>query len=75
MKKFYYVHNRAQGNPTHRHLTYESAVEEAKRLCQLHKKNFYVVESVSKVFYCYSKNEPIVDNQIEEKREDDRIVI
>lgn len=66
MKKFYYVHNRAQGNPTHRHLTYESAVEEAKRLCEKHKKNFYIIESVSKVYYKFNEKQAKVDNQIEE---------
>ena len=66
MKKFYYVHNRAQGNPTRRHSTYESAVEEAKRLCMKHKKHFYVITSVSKVCYQYSTKQALVDNDVKE---------
>ena len=50
-KQFWYVHNRASGNPTYRHYTYESALEEAKRLSLKFKKNFYVLTSVKKVSY------------------------
>jgi len=49
MKKFWYVHNRASGNPRHRHETLESAIEEAKRLASTKVKNFYILESVCKV--------------------------
>lgn len=49
MKKFWYVHNRAMGNPTVRHETKESAIDEAIRLSKMYNKNFYVLESSCKV--------------------------
>lgn len=49
LKKFYYVHNRGQGNPTFRHATIEDAIEEAIRLSKLTKKNFYVLKPVAHI--------------------------
>lgn len=46
MKHFYYVYNRAQQKPLHRHKTLESATKEAIRLTKLTNKNFYVLEPV-----------------------------
>ena len=46
MKHFYYVDNRAQQKPLHRHKTLESATKEAIRLTKLTNKNFYVLEPV-----------------------------
>lgn len=46
MKHFYYVYNRAQQKPLHRHKTLESATKEAIRLTKLINKNFYVLEPV-----------------------------
>lgn len=48
-KKFYYVHNRGQGNPTFRHATIEDAIDEARRLSKLTKKNFYVLKPVAHI--------------------------
>lgn len=49
LKKFYYVHNRRQGNPTFRHATIEDAIDEAIRLSKLTKKNFYVLKPVAHI--------------------------
>lgn len=49
LKKFYYVHNRGQGNPTFRHATIEDALDEAIRLSKLTKKNFYVLKPVAHI--------------------------
>lgn len=49
LKKFYYVHNRGKGNPTFRHATIEDAIDEARRLSKLTKKNFYVLKPVAHI--------------------------
>ena len=49
LKKFYYVHNRGQGNPTFRHATIEDAIDEAIRLSKMTKKNFYVLKPVAHI--------------------------
>lgn len=51
MDEFYYVHNRKQGNPTFRHKDLESALNEAKRLSNKYKKNFYVLKPIKHVLY------------------------
>lgn len=49
MKKFYYVHNRATGNPIKRHMTLGSAKKEALRLNKKTGKSYYILTSVLKI--------------------------
>lgn len=56
-KHFYYVHNRGKGNPTYRHNNFWTALDEAKRLSKLEKKNYYVLKAVAHVTYEKENNE------------------
>lgn len=49
MKSFYYVYNRAQDKPLHRHKDKDSAIKEAIRLSKQEKKNFYVLAPVGHI--------------------------
>lgn len=62
MKQFYYVHNRATGNPTCRHTTFLKAKDEAIRLSKKMKKSFYILASVAKVVY-QEDGEPVIESE------------
>lgn len=54
LEEFYYVYNPKANKPRHKHLTYESALEEAKRLAteiRDEQQEFLILKAVSSVSY------------------------
>lgn len=46
---YFYVYNRSQNGPKHRHLSLQEALKEAARLSEKENKNFYVLQPIAKV--------------------------
>lgn len=62
--KFYMIYLEGKSSPTYKHQTIESALAEAKRLCEMHNCKAYILGSVSSVEIDKFKVTPLCDHDL-----------